>query len=79
MDEIKLALEMNKLVHNECEDVPHDIGLKLLEIVKRNVNEQLRQPPVSGQLLFSPDDIERIVNAKSTFNGKQFRKMFEEK
>ena len=34
---------------------------------------------VSGQLLFSPDDIERIVNAKSMFNGKQFRKMFEEK
>lgn len=46
MNEVKLALEMNKLVHNECKDVPHDIGLRLLEIVKRNVNEQLRQPPV---------------------------------
>jgi hypothetical protein len=48
--------------------------------------EQLKQvknnfvlADVSGQLLFSPDDIERIVNAKSMFNGKQFRKMFEEK
>lgn len=31
----------------------------------------------SEQLLFSLDDIERIVNEKSMFNGKQFRKMFE--
>ena len=33
MDNVKLALEMSKLVHNECKDVPHDIGLKLIEIV----------------------------------------------
>lgn len=46
MDEIKLALEMNKLVHNECKDVPHDIGLRLLEIVKKHVGEQLNLPPV---------------------------------
>lgn len=46
MDEVKLALEMNKLVHDECKDVPHDIGLRLLEIVKMNVNEQLKQPPI---------------------------------
>ena len=30
-----LALEMNRLVHNECKDVPHDIGLRLLEIVEK--------------------------------------------
>ena len=48
MDEIKLALEMNKLVHNECKDVPHDIGLKLLEIVKKHIGEQLNLPPVSN-------------------------------
>ena len=34
-DEVKTALEMNKLVHNECKDVPHDIGLRLLDIVKK--------------------------------------------
>lgn len=49
MDEAKLALEMNKLVHDECKEVPHDIGLRLLEIVKRNMNE-LGQPPVSDKL-----------------------------
>ena len=35
LDEVKTALEMNKLVHNECKDVPHDIGLRLLDIVKK--------------------------------------------
>jgi hypothetical protein len=50
MDEIKLALEMNKLIHNECKDVPHDIGLRLLEVVKKHVGEQLNLPPVSNSL-----------------------------
>ena len=37
LDEVKTALAMNKLVHNECKDVPHDIGLRLLDIVKKNL------------------------------------------
>ena len=37
LNEVELALEMNKLVHNECKDVPHDIGLRLLDIVKKNL------------------------------------------
>ena len=41
-DEVKTALEMNKLVHNECKDVPHDIGLRLLDIVKKNL--EFEQP-----------------------------------
>lgn len=50
MDEVKLALEMNKLVHNECKDVPHDIGLKLLEVVKKHVGEKLNLQPVINQV-----------------------------
>jgi hypothetical protein len=46
MDEVKLALEMNELVHNECKDVSHDIGLKLLKVVKKHLGEQLNLPPV---------------------------------
>ena len=41
-DEVKTALEMNNLVHNECKDVPHDIGLRLLDIVKKNL--EFEQP-----------------------------------
>jgi hypothetical protein len=37
LSEVKTALEMNKLVHDECKDVPHDIGLRLLDIVKKNL------------------------------------------
>jgi hypothetical protein len=32
--DVDLALKLNKLVHDECKDVPHDIGLSLMEIVK---------------------------------------------
>ena len=32
--DVELALKLNKLVHDECKDVPHDIGLRLLGIVK---------------------------------------------
>jgi hypothetical protein len=46
MDEVKLALELNRVVHNECKDVPHDIGLRLLEVVKKHIGEQLNLPPV---------------------------------
>ncbi len=42
LSEVELALEMNKLVHNECKDVPHDIGLRLLDIVKKNL--EFEQP-----------------------------------
>lgn len=33
----------------------------------------------SEQLLFSPDDIEKIIDEKSQFSGMQFRRYFEEK
>ena len=40
--DVELALKMNKLVHDECKDVPHDIGLRLLDIVKKNL--EFEQP-----------------------------------
>ena len=46
MDEVKLALELDKVVHNECKDVPHDIGLRLLDVVKKHLGEQLNLPTV---------------------------------
>ena len=33
-DNTDLAIKMSKLVHDQCNDVPHDIGLKLLELIK---------------------------------------------
>lgn len=41
MNEVKLALDLNKVVHDECKDVPHDIGLRLLKVVKQHLGEQL--------------------------------------
>lgn len=44
MNDTKLAIEMSKLVHSECKDVPHDIGLNLLQIIK-------------GSYVFTSEDI----------------------
>ena len=33
---VDLALELSKLVHNECKDVPHDIGIRLIRIVEKH-------------------------------------------
>uniref|UniRef100_A0A6H2A6I7 Uncharacterized protein n=1 Tax=viral metagenome TaxID=1070528 RepID=A0A6H2A6I7_9ZZZZ len=32
--DVELALKINKLVHNECKEVPHDIGLRIEELVR---------------------------------------------
>lgn len=33
--DVEMALEMNALVHQECKDVPHDIGIKLAQIAAK--------------------------------------------
>lgn len=40
--DVELALELASVVHEQCKDVPHDIGITLAEIVAR------RQPPTVG-------------------------------
>ncbi len=39
--DVELALKINRLVHNECKDVPHDIGLRITELVNKH-QDQLR-------------------------------------
>lgn len=36
-----LAVDMSRLVHNECESVPHDIGIKLANIVRQHFTKAL--------------------------------------
>lgn len=31
---LKIALETSKLVHNECKDVNHDIGIRIANLVR---------------------------------------------
>ncbi len=33
-DNVDLALKINKLIHDECKEVPHDIGKRIMELVK---------------------------------------------
>lgn len=61
---ILMDFEINKITLQETTDKI----LALYNVVGR-----------SEQLLFSPDDIERIIDEKSQFSGMQFRRYFEEK
>ena len=50
--DVELALKINKLVHNECKDVPHDIGLRIEELVRLHQSElkNCSIPAVMGEL-----------------------------
>ena len=37
--DVELALKINRLVHNEYKDVPHDIGLRIEELVRLHQSE----------------------------------------
>lgn len=37
--DVELALKINRLVHNECKDVPHDIGIRIEELVRLHQSE----------------------------------------
>ena len=32
---VELALKINKIIHDECKDVPHDIGLRISELLEK--------------------------------------------
>lgn len=33
---IDLAMKISKRIHDECENVPHDIGLKVLDVIEND-------------------------------------------
>lgn len=35
--DVDLALEINRFVHNSCKDVPHDIGLNIIKLIKNKL------------------------------------------
>ena len=71
---VKLALKLNKLVHNRCKDVPHDIGLQLIDIVIQHtrwisVSEKL--PPKNELVSVRNDDcVPPYSHAKYLGKGK---------
>jgi hypothetical protein len=36
MDRIQLCLKVNKMIHDECKDIPHDIGLRVMELIEKH-------------------------------------------
>lgn len=47
----KLALKLSKIVHDQCKDVPHDIGLTLADIV---FNRSQSETPLLDELESGP-------------------------
>jgi hypothetical protein len=33
--DVELALKINRLIHNECKDVPHDIGFRIVKLIDK--------------------------------------------
>ena len=67
-------------IQKQWHDLTRDELLMYVDWLENRLLKNRFIPNVVGrseELLFSPDDIERIVDEKSMFNGKQFRKMFE--
>lgn len=46
MENVKLALEINRMIHNECKDVPHDIGARIMELIEKDYDVKLILPAV---------------------------------
>ena len=63
--DVELALKINKIIHDECNDVPHDIGLRISELVEKHQAEQLILSGVvlqSEQLCDNPHCEDGIVD-----------------
>jgi hypothetical protein len=65
MNKIELALKMNKLVHNDCRDVPHDIGLRLLKIVEDSLID--KKGFTSGEIL---DEMDKDLEESGLAQGE---------
>ena len=79
---------INKILHDHIDVNKHEDYTnykKLITAIEEWHESEVKKLPIhnvvgrSEQLLFSPEDIERVVNEKTMFNGKQFRRYFEEK
>lgn len=52
--DVELALKINRLVHNECKDVPHDIGLRIEELVRLH-QSKLKNCSIPDVMVELPD------------------------
>ena len=77
--DIELALKINKLVHNECKDVPHDIGLRIEELVRLHQSELKNCNKITSEQL---PTIKKVIELFDQTNGRTpnstsgIRKMF---
>ena len=65
--DIEIALKISKLLHEQCKDVPHDIGLQVLNLVKDilpQVDEKVRLSDMHGNGFFFTDFIPYALGEK---------------
>ena len=65
--DVDLAIKLSKLVHDECKEVPHNIGITLTRIIEKH-QKQLTLTDVSQQReLHLLQSIKNIVMANSWY------------
>ena len=66
--EVEVALALNKLVHDECRNVPYDIGLRIGKIVTEYGKSQWNEAiDAAVDFLFNSNDDEQYIT-KSEIN-----------
>jgi predicted Zn-ribbon and HTH transcriptional regulator len=77
--DVGLALKINRLVHNECKDVPHDIGLRIEELVRLHQSElkNCSIPDVVGRSEQLPCGHKQVVLVRHAAKCKDCGTVFE--
>ena len=74
----QLALRISKYIHDTCDNVPHDIGLKIVDIMETEFNLRIEEEPVPepvlkvGSVLVAKMDFKSIDGETFLLKGKEY-------
>lgn len=82
MDNVTMAMEISKYLHDNFNEMPHDIGLKIVNLIKEK-SEQVSKSDVNSLLsevlaLKRYDIVEEPINTFDIYNIK-YKKNIKEK
>jgi hypothetical protein len=58
---VELALKINKLIHDECENAPHDIGYRVSQLIEKKLDSIQQNLRLALDLLYAKTDDDECV------------------
>ena len=68
--DVELALKINRTIHDECKDVPHDIGLRITELIKNHKADQLIKNNFSNEREMFLDLINHSIDMANSLTSE---------